>query len=37
MALARFGSYRFGNDAAEAIEIDDVIELASKSCGARGK
>src|SRR5256886_431104 len=37
MTLTRLRSYRLGNDAAEPIEIDHVIELASKSGGAGGK
>ena len=37
MALARLRSHCLGNDSAEAIEIDDVVELAAKSGGAGGK
>ena len=37
MALARLRSHCLGNDSAEAIEIEDVVELAAKSGGAGGK
>jgi len=37
VTLARLWSHCLGDDSAEAIEIDDVVELAAKSGGAGGK